>query len=116
MHPFSVRFEVCENLDEGWLLFDEACYMLTPPLNWTAASDHCGAQGAELAVVSSSKQNAFITTSVCYCMDACWLGLSRRHRPLQTNKEEWDHSEWEWLLRDSSLDRGKKSRRALAMI
>ncbi|XP_054454006.1 C-type lectin domain family 4 member M-like [Anoplopoma fimbria] len=69
----QVRSMPCQT---GWRKFGDSCYIVsTEKKNWTAGRDACNAEGAELVVINSRDEQAFVNGLLTTGQNA-WIGLT----------------------------------------
>ncbi|KAM6952105.1 CD209 antigen-like protein D [Lycodopsis pacificus] len=60
----------------GWRQFSDNCYILSSvKKNWTASRDACNAEGADLVVINSRAEQAFVNRLLTSSLNA-WIGLT----------------------------------------
>ncbi|XP_063787580.1 hepatic lectin-like isoform X2 [Pseudophryne corroboree] len=66
-----------KSCDPGWLQFDGSCYYLTlSKSNWNKSRSVCIKKGADLAVITSEREQNFLTTkSAANYGKRFWIGL-----------------------------------------
>ncbi|XP_076082814.1 perlucin-like protein [Mytilus galloprovincialis] len=71
----------------GWVEYGTSCYYFsTDSLNWRDASNDCRAHSAELVIIDSKEENAFIAGGVNNHTGSFWLDGS----------DEFTEGTWEW--------------------
>ncbi|XP_064170944.1 C-type mannose receptor 2-like [Anguilla rostrata] len=89
-----------EGCPDGWAPFHRKCYKVyghqdTKRVTWSGAKTLCATQGAGLAVLTNSLQQAFLTTLLPNISFSLWIGLSDAERQFQwINKDRLTYSNW----------------------
>ncbi|XP_024661099.2 CD209 antigen-like protein C [Maylandia zebra] len=82
LQSLSKQKKVCP---EGWIMFSHSCYVLSEKLgSWDEGRDDCRSKGADLVVIESLEDKAFISS---YIKEYAWIGLN--------DKEE--EGNWKWV-------------------
>ena len=81
---------------DGWTYFNgtDSCYkVFTTPLSWTNARNHCLNQDADLASVTNSETNSFLTTLTT---EYSWIGGYRSGSDWGqwTDGSNWGYTNW----------------------
>ncbi|KAF4070138.1 hypothetical protein AMELA_G00297050 [Ameiurus melas] len=69
----------------GWISFSSSLYFRsTEEKNWTESRQDCRDRGADLVIIKSREEQAFI--EILSCGKSAWIGLSDGHR-----------GRWKWV-------------------
>ena len=81
---------------DGWTYFNgtDSCYkVFTTPMSWTNARNYCQTQDADLASVTNSETNSFLTTLTT---STSWIGGYRSGSDWGewTDGSNWGYTNW----------------------